>query len=57
VALPVIGITGFADHSARLSSAPLIAAGSSYVRAVELAGGAPVVTPPHPDENTLRAIF
>jgi putative glutamine amidotransferase len=57
VALPVIGITGSVDRSGRLSSAPLIAVGGSYVRAVELAGGAPVVTPPHPDEGVLRAIF
>lgn len=57
MARPVIGITGSIDQSARLGNQALLAVGHVYVRAVELAGGAPVVTPPRPEEEAQRAIF
>ena len=55
--IPVIGITGHANQSARLPNLPLFAINQPYVRAVELGGGAPVVVPPYVDEKKLRAIF
>jgi len=54
---PVIGITGRADRSARPSNAPLFAITPTYVRAVELGGGAPLIIPPHLDEARLRTAF
>jgi len=57
MAPPLIGISGCVEQSARLSGTPLVAVGVAYVRAVEEAGGAPVVTPPHPNEALLRGIF
>lgn len=55
--LPVIGITGRADQSARPPSISLFALSQNYVQAVELAGGAPVIIPPHLSESQLRAVF
>jgi putative glutamine amidotransferase len=55
--LPVIGITGRTDQSARPPNRPLVATVQTYVRAVELGGGAPVVIPPHLEEAKTRAIF
>ncbi len=55
--LPVIGITGRTDQSARPPNLPLFAITPTYVQAVELGGGAPVVIPPHQEEAKLRAIF
>ena len=55
--LPVIGITGRIDQSARPPNLPLFSISRTYVRAVELGGGAPVVIPPHVEEVGLRAIF
>jgi putative glutamine amidotransferase len=57
VPLPVIGITGRTEQAARLPSSPLFAAAQVYVRAVELGGGAPLIVPPHLQEDELRAIF
>jgi len=54
---PVIGITGRTDQSARSSDVPLFVITPTYVQAVELGGGAPVVIPPHLKETLLRAIF
>jgi putative glutamine amidotransferase len=55
--LPVIGITGRIDQSARPPTLSLVAISPTYVRAVELGGGAPLVIPPHLQEPQLRAIF
>jgi len=54
---PVIGITGRADRSARPPGPSLFALSQTYVRAVELGGGAPVIVPPYVEEARLRAIF
>ncbi len=54
---PIIGVTGYADRSARLSNAPLFAIAQTYVRAVALSSGAPLVISPHLEEPSLRAIF
>jgi len=55
--LPVIGITGRTDQSARPPNLPLFAIIQTYVQAAELGGGAPVVMPPHLEEAKNRAIF
>jgi putative glutamine amidotransferase len=57
MSLPVIGITGRSDQSARPPNISLFVTGQTYVRAVELGGGAPVIVPPHLEEAKLRAIF
>ena len=57
MSLPVIGITGRTEQSARPPNLPLFAISQIYVRAVELGGGAPVVIPPYVEEARLRAIF
>ena len=57
MSLPVIGITGFSDQSARPPNRPLFAINQTYVRAVELGLGAPLVIPPYVKETSLRAIF
>jgi len=54
---PVIGITGRTDQSARPPNLSLFSITPTYVQAVELGGGAPVVIPPHLEEAKLRAIF
>lgn len=54
--LPVIGITGRVDQSARPPNVSLFAISRTYVEAVQLVGGAPLVIPPHLDEEMLRAI-
>ncbi|HET91776.1 MAG TPA: gamma-glutamyl-gamma-aminobutyrate hydrolase family protein [Chloroflexi bacterium] len=54
---PVIGITGRTEQSARPPNIPLYSIGQTYVHAILLARGAPVVIPPHLDEDRLRAIF
>jgi putative glutamine amidotransferase len=55
--LPIIGITGHTEQSARPLNLPLFAIAPTYVQAVELGGGAPVVIPPHMEETRLRAIL
>ena len=55
--VPVIGITGRTDQSARPPNLSLFGIAQTYVRAVELGGGAPVVIPPHLEERELHAIF
>ena len=54
---PVIGITGRVDESACSPGASIVSTSESYVRAVELGGGAPLIVVPHPDEERLRAAF
>ncbi|MGD2142998.1 MAG: gamma-glutamyl-gamma-aminobutyrate hydrolase family protein [Anaerolineae bacterium] len=54
---PLIGITGCADHSSRPPNTPIIALARTYVRAVSLARGAPVIIPPHLGELALRSAF
>jgi len=55
--VPVIGITGRTDRSARPPNLSLFAITQTYVRAVEMGGGAPVILPPHLGEAQLRAAF
>ncbi len=55
--LPVIGITGRIDRSARPPNLPLFAISQTYVQAVKLGGGAPVVILPHLEEVKLCAVF
>ena len=43
---PLIGITGRKDTSARLLKSPLFSVGQTYVRAIQKAGGTPVILPP-----------
>lgn len=57
MSLPVIGITGRTDRSARPPNISLFSLSQTYVQAVELGGGAPVIIPPHLEEAELRAIF
>jgi putative glutamine amidotransferase len=57
VNLPIIGISGLVEQSARLPNLPLFAISQTYVKAVEQSGGAPVVISPHLEEAGLRAIF
>jgi len=57
MALPVIGITGRADRSARPPNISLFSISQAYVQAAESGGCAPVVVPPHLEEPELRAIF
>jgi putative glutamine amidotransferase len=55
--LPVIGITGRADQSARPPNLSLFSITPTYVQAAELGGGAPVIIPPYLEETALRAIL
>lgn len=57
MSLPVIGITGYADRSARPPNIPVFALSRTYVRAVTLGGGAPLIIPTYLEEDVLRAIF
>ncbi len=54
---PVIGISGRTEQSARPPNLPLFAISRTYVRAVQMGGGAPVVIPPYLEEPKLHAIF
>ena len=57
MSFPVIGITGYADQSVRPPNVSLFSISQTYVHAVELGGGAPIIIPPHLEEMELRAIF
>ena len=57
MAVPIIGITGRQDRSARPPSDPVYSISPAYVCAVELGGGAPVIIPPHLGGSKLRAAF
>ncbi len=54
---PLIGITSRAEQGACPSNPFLYAVAQSYVRAVELCQGAPLIIPPHLEQDHLRAIF
>ncbi len=55
--LPVIGISGRTERSARPPNIPLFALAQSYVRATATGGGAPAIIPPYLEKGQLRAIF
>ena len=55
--LPLIGITGRTEQAVRPPNSLLFAIAPSYVRAVELCQGAPLIIPPHLEQECLRAIF
>jgi len=55
--LPLIGITGRVEQAVRPPNPLLHAVAQSYVRAVELGQGAPLIIPPHLEQDHLRAIF
>ncbi|MEE8390824.1 MAG: gamma-glutamyl-gamma-aminobutyrate hydrolase family protein [Anaerolineae bacterium] len=57
MSLPVIGISGRTDQSARPPNISLFSLSQVYVQAVALGGGAPVIVPPHLEEAELYAIF
>ncbi|MFO7741687.1 MAG: gamma-glutamyl-gamma-aminobutyrate hydrolase family protein [Anaerolineae bacterium] len=54
---PIIGITGYADQSARPPNVPVFAIARTYVEAVSLAGGTPLIVPPYLEGDPLRAAF
>jgi len=54
---PVIGITGRTDRSARPPNPLLFSIDQTYVQAVKLGGGAPVIIPSCLEEAELRAVF
>lgn len=54
---PVIGVTGYADRSARPPNVSIFALSRTYVRAVTSGGGAPVILPPYLERPLLRAAF
>jgi putative glutamine amidotransferase len=53
---PLIGIPGHSDQSSR-SGAPTFAQNRTYVEAIAITGGAPVLIPLNLDEEALRAIY
>ena len=52
---PLIGIPGRSDQSSR-SGAPVFAQSHTYLDAIAMASGAPVLIPLNLDEGALRAI-
>lgn len=54
---PVIGISGYADRSARPPNISIFALARTYVRAVGRVGGAPVIIPPYLEGSSLRGVF
>jgi putative glutamine amidotransferase len=54
---PVIGITGYADRSARPPNIGIFALARTYVRAVTESGGSPVILPPYLQDSSLRGAF
>lgn len=54
---PLIGVTGARDVLKRRHALPVFLYNRSYVRAVELAGAAPICVPLDLEEETLQAIF
>jgi len=54
---PLIGITAFETRFPKPPHAPLYATGQRYVRAIEDAGGLPVILSPALTNDTLHAIF
>lgn len=57
MSLAIIGITGYADRSARPPNIPVFAISRSYVEAVSLAGGTPLIIPPYMENDVLRGAF
>jgi putative glutamine amidotransferase len=57
MSLPVIGVTGYADQSARPPNVPIFAIARTYVRAVSLGGGTPLVIPPYLENDLVRGTF
>jgi putative glutamine amidotransferase len=57
MSLPIIGITGRTDQSARPPNVPLFSVSQAYVQAVLMGKGAPVIVPPYLEEAELHAIF
>jgi len=55
-AYPLIGIPSRSDQTSR-SSTPIFAQNQTYVEAVAMAGGAPVLIPLNLNERALRAIY
>lgn len=54
---PTIGITGYADRSARPPNVSVYALSKTYVQAVASYGGAPLIIPPYLEETELRPIL
>ena len=54
---PIIGITGYADQSARPPNVSTFALARTYVRALASVGGAPVILPPYLGRVQLRGAF
>ncbi len=54
---PLIGVTGYADQSARPPSIPLFAVAQTYTDAVSSAGGGPVIIPPHLETELLQGVL
>ena len=54
---PVIGITGYADQSARPPNIAIFALARTYIQAVTMAGGTAVIIPPYLEGSLLRAAF
>jgi len=57
VSFPLIGITGSVSQSPDVLRRPVFVLGQSYVRAVQAAGGVPVIVPPILGESQLRELF
>lgn len=57
MSLPIIGVTGYADQSARPPNIPIFAIARTYVRAVSLGGGTPLVIPPYLEDDLVRGAF
>lgn len=55
--LPIIGVTGYADRSARPPNVPVFAVARTYVQAVGSTGGSPLIIPPYLEDDRLRAAF
>ncbi len=54
---PLIGVTGYADRSARPSNVSLFAVAQTYIDAVSSAGGGPVIIPPHLEIELLEGVL
>ncbi len=54
---PLIGVTGYADRSARPPNVSVFAVAKTYIAAVSLGGGTPVIIPPYLEPDLLRGAF
>jgi putative glutamine amidotransferase len=57
MSLPIIGVTGYADQSARPPNVPIFAIARTYVQAVSLGGGTPLIVPPYLEDDLVRGAF